>query len=310
MRWAGGRSAAPLPRRTGRHPGVRSPRCGEDDGAASSAQDDARALPPGPCSRRSQTPAREGAALRAAFEAFVDAMDRFGRTGSRRTARAMHTSALRSGRAPGTDVLWSVFCLEGALRRSARAGGRSRGASEGGEGGDREADGGPVEHELRQGRAASATRRSWRRVSANDPPSALPSGAPSRSMASTEPRSPRSSVSMTVNRAQRPLFRDSARLDGPRARGVPRRCAATRWPCWTGRRMTLAASKASHTRSIPPAARLPRATPAPTCRGRFRVHDVTPSSHAPMTRGTPASPGRIPGPSTDPCACNDPRSHS
>ena len=72
-------------------------------------------LPTGPCSRLAD-PAREGAALRAAFEAFVAAMDRFDGPGAVELARAMHTSALRIREgAPGTDVLWSVFCLEGAL---------------------------------------------------------------------------------------------------------------------------------------------------------------------------------------------------
>lgn len=65
-------------------------------------------------------PAREGAALRPAFEAFVQAMDRFDGPTAVEIARAMHASALRiRERNQGQDVLWSVFCLEGALRRSA-----------------------------------------------------------------------------------------------------------------------------------------------------------------------------------------------
>ena len=102
---------------------------GRTTGAASSAQDDAR-----PSSHQSllealADPAREGAALRPAFEAFVAAMDRFDGPGALELARAMHTSALRIREgSPGTDVLWSVFCLEGALRRSAPGPGAIRAA--------------------------------------------------------------------------------------------------------------------------------------------------------------------------------------
>ena len=65
-------------------------------------------------------PARAGVALGPAFEAFLAAMDAFDGPAAVELARAMHSSALeiREG-TPGYDVLWSVFCLEGALRRSA-----------------------------------------------------------------------------------------------------------------------------------------------------------------------------------------------
>lgn len=72
-------------------------------------------------------PARAGVALGPAFEAFLAAMDAFDGPAAVELARAMHSSALeiREG-TPGYDVLWSVFCLEGALRRSAPEAGPDR----------------------------------------------------------------------------------------------------------------------------------------------------------------------------------------
>lgn len=65
-------------------------------------------------------PQRAGAALQPAFDAFIAAMDRFDGPASVDLARAMHASALRIREdSPGYGVLWSAFCLEGALRRSA-----------------------------------------------------------------------------------------------------------------------------------------------------------------------------------------------
>lgn len=102
---------------------------GMTTGAASPAQDDARAHSHQALLEALADPAREGAALRPAFEAFVDAMDRFDGPGAVELARAMHNSALRIREgAPGTDVLWSVFCLEGALRRGAPGSGAVRAA--------------------------------------------------------------------------------------------------------------------------------------------------------------------------------------
>lgn len=60
------------------------------------------------------------AALRPAFNAFLAAMDRFDGPASLRLARAMHARSLAiRANAPDYDVIWSAFCLEGALRRSA-----------------------------------------------------------------------------------------------------------------------------------------------------------------------------------------------
>ena len=102
---------------------------GRTTDAASSAQGGARASSHQALLEALADPAREGAALRPAFESFVDAMDRFDGPTAVQLARAMHTSALRIREgAPDTDVLWSVFCLEGALRRSAPGSGAVRAA--------------------------------------------------------------------------------------------------------------------------------------------------------------------------------------
>lgn len=72
-------------------------------------------------------PARAATALQPAFEAFVGAMDDFDGPAAVEIARAMHASALRIREgATGYDVLWSAFCLEGALRRSAPESGPTR----------------------------------------------------------------------------------------------------------------------------------------------------------------------------------------
>lgn len=57
-------------------------------------------------------PARASDAYREAFDAFVERMDAFDVDASQRLARAMHGSA---------GAVWSAFCLEGALRRTAPA---------------------------------------------------------------------------------------------------------------------------------------------------------------------------------------------
>ncbi len=96
-------------------------------GAVAPAQDVAPAASRQDLLEALADPARAGAALGPAFEAFLDAMDRFDGPAAVELARAMHASALtiREG-APGFDVLWSAFCLEGALRRSAPESGPAR----------------------------------------------------------------------------------------------------------------------------------------------------------------------------------------